>query len=40
MLTWGYYMLVELSIKDFAIIDNIKINFTKGLNVITEKLIR
>ena len=28
-------MLVELSIKDFAIIDNIKINFTKGLNVIT-----
>ena len=35
MLTWGYYMLVELSIKDFAIIDNIKINFTKGLNVIT-----
>ncbi len=28
-------MLVELSIKDFAIIDNININFTQGLNVIT-----
>lgn len=28
-------MLVELNIKDFAIIDNAKINFTKGLNVIT-----
>lgn len=28
-------MLVELNIKDFAIIDNMKINFTKGLNVLT-----
>ena len=28
-------MIVELSIKDFAIIDNIKINFHKGFNVLT-----
>ncbi|NLY67740.1 MAG: DNA repair protein RecN [Tissierellia bacterium] len=28
-------MIVELNIKDFAIIDNIKINFDKGFNVLT-----
>lgn len=28
-------MIVELSIRDFAIIDNLKINFTKGFNVLT-----
>ncbi len=28
-------MLLELSIKNFAIIDDLKINFTKGLNVLT-----
>lgn len=28
-------MLVELSIKNFAIIEDLKINFTKGLNIIT-----
>lgn len=28
-------MIIELSIKNFAIIDNLKINFTKGFNVLT-----
>lgn len=28
-------MLLELNIKNFAIIDDLKINFTKGLNVLT-----
>lgn len=28
-------MLVELNIKNFAIIDDLKINFSKGLNIIT-----
>ncbi|MDU5080013.1 DNA repair protein RecN [uncultured Tissierella sp.] len=28
-------MLVELSIKNFAIIEDLKVNFTKGLNIIT-----
>lgn len=28
-------MLVELNIKNFAIIEDLKINFTKGLNIIT-----
>ncbi|MCK9442962.1 MAG: DNA repair protein RecN [Tissierellaceae bacterium] len=28
-------MLVELNIRNFAIIDELKINFTKGLNIIT-----
>lgn len=28
-------MIVELNIKDFAIIDNLKINFDKGFNVLT-----
>lgn len=28
-------MLVEINIKNFAIIDNINVNFTKGLNIIT-----
>ena len=28
-------MLLELTIKNFAIIDDLKINFSKGLNVLT-----
>ncbi|MFY9286718.1 MAG: AAA family ATPase, partial [Tissierellaceae bacterium] len=28
-------MLLELSIRNFAIIDDLKINFSKGLNVLT-----
>ena len=28
-------MLVELNIKNFAIIEDMKVNFTKGLNIIT-----
>ncbi|MBI3752912.1 MAG: AAA family ATPase, partial [Deltaproteobacteria bacterium] len=28
-------MLLELNIKDFAIIDNLQVSFGKGLNVLT-----
>ena len=32
---WGINMIVELNISNFAIIDDLKINFTRGFNVIT-----
>ncbi len=35
MLKWGNFMLKELSIKNFAIIDDLKIEFTNGLNLLT-----
>jgi len=31
----GYFMLVQLSVKNFALIDEIHLNFERGLNILT-----